>query len=139
MTDERLNDLGRFISGQRKRAQLSVRKLSEMAGVSNPYLSQIERGLRKPSAEILQSIAKALSISAESLYVQAGILDEDAPRAQVDVPGEIARDPHLTDEQRTTLVHIYQSFRTANAATDAATAATDTAKAATESPNPGGG
>lgn len=132
MTDERLNDLGRFISGQRKRAQLSVRKLSEMAGVSNPYLSQIERGLRKPSAEILQSIAKALSISAESLYVQAGILDEDAPRAQVDVPGEIARDPHLTDEQRTTLVHIYQSFRTANAATDAA-------NAATESPNPGGG
>lgn len=132
MTEERLNDLGRFISGQRKRAQLSVRKLSEMAGVSNPYLSQIERGLRKPSAEILQSLAKALSISAESLYVQAGILDHDAPRAHVDVPGEIARDPQLTEEQRSTLVHIYQSFRTANAATD-------TANAASESPPPGGG
>ena len=114
MTDERLTELGRFISSQRKRAQLSVRKLSELAGVSNPYLSQIERGLRKPSAEILQSLAKALSISAETLYVRAGILDEETPRARVDVPGEIGRDPYLTDEQRATLVHIYESFRTAN-------------------------
>ena len=116
MTDERLADLGRFISGQRKRAQLSVRKLSELAGVSNPYLSQIERGLRKPSAEILQSLAKALSISAETLYVQAGILDDETPRARVDVPGEIARDPQLTNEQRATMVHIYESFRLANGA-----------------------
>ncbi len=116
MTDDRLVDLGRFISGQRKRAQLSVRKLSELAGVSNPYLSQIERGLRKPSADILQSLARALSISAETLYVQAGFLDADAPRARVDVLGEIARDPMLNDEQRATLVHIYESFRTANAA-----------------------
>jgi len=115
MTDDRLVDLGRFISGQRKRAQLSVRKLSELAGVSNPYLSQIERGLRKPSADILQSLARALSISAETLYVQAGFLDADAPRARVDVLGEIARDPTLNDEQRATLVHIYESFRTANA------------------------
>ena len=114
VTDERLTELGRFIGAQRKRAQLSVRKLSELAGVSNPYLSQIERGLRKPSAEILQSLAKALSISAETLYVRAGILDEETPRARVDVPGEIARDPYLTDEQRGTLVHIYESFRTAN-------------------------
>lgn len=117
MTDDRLAELGRFISGQRTRAQLSVRKLSELAGVSNPYLSQIERGLRKPSAEILQSIAKALSISAETLYVQAGMLDEATPRAHVDVPGEIGRDPELTDEQRATLLHIYESFRAANAAT----------------------
>ena len=126
MTDDRLAELGRFISGQRQRAQLSVRKLSELAGVSNPYLSQIERGLRKPSAEILQSLAKALSISAETLYVQAGMLDEESPRAHVDVPGEIGRDPDLTDEQRATLLHIYESFRTANAATSTA----NTAKAA---------
>ena len=116
MTDDRLVDLGRFISGQRKRAQLSVRKLSELAGVSNPYLSQIERGLRKPSADILQSLARALSISAETLYVQAGFLDADVPRMRVDVLGEIARDPTLTEEQRATLVHVYESFRTANAA-----------------------
>ena len=116
MTDERVAELGRFISSQRKRAKLSVRKLSELAGVSNPYLSQIERGLRKPSAEILQSLAKALSISAETLYVQAGILDDDSPRARVDVPGEIGRDPTLSDEQRATLLHIYESFRVANAA-----------------------
>jgi transcriptional regulator with XRE-family HTH domain len=130
MTDDRLAELGRFISGQRQRAQLSVRKLSELAGVSNPYLSQIERGLRKPSAEILQSLAKALSISAETLYVQAGMLDEESPRAHVDVPGEIGRDPDLTDEQRATLLHIYESFRTANAATNTANAATGTVKAA---------
>ncbi len=80
--EARLRDLGEFIREQRRNARLSLRKLSEVAGISNPYLSQIERGLRKPSAEILQSIAKGLRISAETLYVRAGILDErtgDAP------------------------------------------------------------
>ena len=72
----RLDELGTFIREQRRSARLSLRKLSDLAGISNPYLSQIERGLRKPSAEILQAIAKALRISAETLYVQAGILDE---------------------------------------------------------------
>src|SRR5258708_6927975 len=74
--EARLHDLGGFIRDQRRNARLSLRKLSELAGISNPYLSQIERGLRKPSAEILQSIARGLRISAETLYVRAGILDE---------------------------------------------------------------
>ncbi|MGH9037741.1 MAG: helix-turn-helix domain-containing protein, partial [Acidimicrobiia bacterium] len=74
--ENRMRDLGDFIRDQRRTARLSLRKLSELAGISNPYLSQIERGLRKPSAEILQAIAKALRISAETLYVRAGILEE---------------------------------------------------------------
>jgi transcriptional regulator with XRE-family HTH domain len=107
--DRRWHDLGEFIREQRNVGQLSLRKLSEMAGVSNPYLSQIERGLRRPSAEILQQIARALEISSESLYVRAGILDE--PAGDVDVIGEIRRDPHITEEQRRSLVSIYESFR----------------------------
>ena len=87
MTDEdgegRLHDLGSFIRDQRRTARLSLRKLSELAGISNPYLSQIERGLRKPSAEILQQIARALEISSETLYVRAGILEE--PDGSVDL------------------------------------------------------
>lgn len=107
--EERWQDLGEFIREQRRVGQLSLRKLSEMAGISNPYLSQIERGLRKPSAEILQQIARALEISAETLYVQAGILEprDDA----VDVIGEIRRDPAINEEQKKTLIHIYDSFR----------------------------
>ncbi|MFP4634961.1 MAG: helix-turn-helix domain-containing protein [Nitriliruptoraceae bacterium] len=95
--------------GQRESARLSLRRLAKLAGVSNPYLSQIERGLRKPSAEILQAIAKALEISSETLYVKAGILDErDAPR---EVEEAIAADPHLTDAQRQALTEMYRSFR----------------------------
>jgi transcriptional regulator with XRE-family HTH domain len=101
--------LGAFIREQRREAELSMRKLAELAGVSNPYLSQIERGLRKPSAEILQQLARALSISAESLYVHAGILD--GPRGDVDVIGEIMRDPTLTPSQRSELVRTYRAFR----------------------------
>jgi len=101
--------LGAFIREQRREAQLSMRKLAERAGVSNPYLSQIERGLRKPSAEILQQLARALSISAESLYVHAGILE--GPRGDVDVIGEIQRDPSLTPDQRSALVETYRSLR----------------------------
>ena len=94
---------------QRRNAQLSVRKLSERAGISNPYLSQIERGLRKPSAEILQSIARALRISAETLYVRAGILDErDGAN---DLIGAIEREPTLTARQKQVLVEVYQSFQ----------------------------
>jgi transcriptional regulator with XRE-family HTH domain len=103
------DDLGSFIREQRRLTHLSLRKLAEAANVSNPYLSQIERGLRKPSAEILQQIARALSISAETLYVRAGIL-EDRETA-VDVIGEIRRDPHLTADQRQALVRIYRAFR----------------------------
>lgn len=107
--DRRWHDLGEFIREQRKVGQLSLRKLSDMAGISNPYLSQIERGLRKPSAEILQQIARALEISAETLYVRAGILDE--PTEVFDLAAEIRRDPHLGEEQKKTLIRIYESFR----------------------------
>ncbi|HMR95643.1 MAG TPA: helix-turn-helix transcriptional regulator [Microthrixaceae bacterium] len=110
--DRRWHDLGEFIREQRNVGQMSLRKLSEAAGVSNPYLSQIERGLRRPSAEILQQIARALEISSETLYVRAGILDE--PTGQVDPIAEIRRDPSITEEQKKTLVRIYQSFRREN-------------------------
>ncbi|MFP5320386.1 MAG: helix-turn-helix domain-containing protein [Acidimicrobiia bacterium] len=101
--------LGAFIRDQRRESRLSMRKLAELAGVSNPYLSQIERGLRKPSADILQQLARALSISAEALYVQAGILERRD--GDVDVIGEILRDGSLTSEQRHALVRVYRSFR----------------------------
>jgi transcriptional regulator with XRE-family HTH domain len=86
-----------------------MRKLAEVAGVSNPYLSQIERGLRKPSADILQQLARALSISAETLYVRAGILER--ARGDVDVIGEILRDGSITPDQRQALIRVYRSFR----------------------------
>jgi len=106
---EKWNDLGAFIREQRGTARLSLRRLSELAGISNPYLSQIERGLRRPSAEILQQIAKALRISAETLYVQAGILDP--PDGSPDLARQILADPHLSEEQKQALVRIYLSFR----------------------------
>ena len=107
--EERWRDLGEFIREQRRVGHLSLRKLSEMAGISNPYLSQIERGLRKPSAEILQQIARALEISSETLYVRAGILE---PReGETDLVDEIRRDPWLSEEQKKTLVQIYETFR----------------------------
>ena len=109
--ENRWRDLGEFIRDQRRVDHLSLRKLSELAGISNPYLSQIERGLRKPSAEILQQIARALEISAETLYVRAGILEE---RDDADLVGEIRRDPKLTEEQKKTLIRIYTSFRHEN-------------------------
>ncbi len=109
--ETRWRDLGEFIRDQRRIGHLSLRKLSEKAGISNPYLSQIERGLRKPSAEILQQIARALEISSESLYVRAGILEE---RDGTDLIAEIKRDPGLTEEQKQTLVRIYTSFRHEN-------------------------
>lgn len=127
-------DLGSYLREQRENAQLSLRQLAEAAGVSNPYLSQIERGLKKPSAEILQQIAKGLQVSAESLYVRAGILDErvtdhDGP-ARPDVLTAIAGDPALTDRQRAVLVDIYQSFVGAPAPTTTTTAPTAAAPAA---------
>lgn len=103
----KLGELGSFIRDQRRAARLSLRKLSEAAGISNPYLSQIERGLRKPSAEILQAIAKALRISAETLYVRAGILEEDREHDLVD---EILRSPRLTDRQKQALIDHYRSY-----------------------------
>ena len=107
--EERWRDLGEFIREQRKVGQLSLRKLSEMAGVSNPYLSQIERGMRKPSADILRQIARALEISSEELYIRAGILEERD--GEPDLVAEIRRYPYITEDQKKTLVHIYESFR----------------------------
>ena len=106
-----LPDLGAYLREQRENAQLSLRQLAEMAGVSNPYLSQIERGLKKPSAEILQALAKGLRISAEQLYVHAGLLD--APSATDELPDTrrvIRNDPRLTDRQRAVLLDVYDSF-----------------------------
>jgi transcriptional regulator with XRE-family HTH domain len=100
--------LGEYIREQRHAAQVSLRQLAKLAGVSNPYLSQIERGLRKPSAEILQQIAKALRISAETLYVQAGILQERP--GDLDVVTAILRDSRLTDRHKQVLLEIYGSF-----------------------------
>lgn len=108
----RMSDLGAYIRNQRESAKLSLRNLAKIAGVSNPYLSQIERGLRKPSAEILQAIAKALSISSETLYVKAGILEERP--ADADLEHAIERDAYLTDAQRNALIEMYRSFRKLN-------------------------
>jgi transcriptional regulator with XRE-family HTH domain len=102
----RLRELGAFIRDQRTAAQLSLRSLAERAGISNPYLSQIERGLRKPSADILQRVADALRISAETLYVQAGILEER--RGGLDE--HIRAATELTESQRRALLEIYHAF-----------------------------
>jgi transcriptional regulator with XRE-family HTH domain len=107
-------DLGEFIRQQRSMARLSLRRLSELAGISNPYLSQIERGLRKPSADILQQIAKALRISAETLYVRAGILE--ARGAEGGLVRHILAEPNLVEEQRQVLIRIYLSFLHENGA-----------------------
>jgi transcriptional regulator with XRE-family HTH domain len=106
---DRVAELGEFIKSQREVASMSVRRLADLAGVSNPYLSQIERGLRRPSAEVLQALAKALQISAETLYVRAGLLtDEDA--AAPNVREAIGRDPLLTPEQKQVLLGVYDSY-----------------------------
>jgi transcriptional regulator with XRE-family HTH domain len=104
-----VRNLGDYIREQRSSAQISLRQLASLAGVSNPYLSQIERGLRKPSAEILQQIAKALRISAEALYVQAGILEERYDDS--DVPAAILSDPHIAERQKQVLLELYEAYR----------------------------
>lgn len=104
-----LGDVGAFIRHQREVARMSIRRLADLAGVSNPYLSQIERGLRNPSAEILQQLADALRISVESLYVRAGLLRSDDGRS-TGVIEAIEADSALTDEQKQALVNVYRSF-----------------------------
>ena len=115
--------LGDYLREQRGQAQMSLRQLSELTDVSNPYLSQIERGLRRPSAEVLQQITKALRISAESLYVRAGILDADESGARM-VEDAIALDQRLTERQKTAMLDIYRSFVGSFEATDTELAAT---------------
>ncbi|MBA3906110.1 MAG: helix-turn-helix transcriptional regulator [Pseudonocardiales bacterium] len=113
--EKAVDDIGSYIRSQREGAQVSLRQLARTAGVSNPYLSQIERGLRKPSAEILQQIAKGLRISAEALYVKAGILEEKPASAVTDA---VLVDPLLTERQKQVLLDVYQSFRRENAANE---------------------
>lgn len=107
--DQVLRDVGAFIRSQRERTEMSLRRLAELADVSNPYLSQVERGLRKPSADILQQVAHALKISVESLYVRAGILPE-TDRPVSTVTEAIDRDPYLSAEQKQALLGVYASF-----------------------------
>jgi transcriptional regulator with XRE-family HTH domain len=106
---DQLGSLGEFIAGQRRAAQLSLRQLAAQTGISNPYLSQIERGLRKPSAEVLQQLAKALRVSAETLYVRAGILDpDDHPTTSVEMA--VLGDTAITERQKHVLMDVYTSF-----------------------------
>jgi transcriptional regulator with XRE-family HTH domain len=105
----RVSSIGEYIKEQREQAKISLRQLAAAAGVSNPYLSQIERGLRRPSAEILQQIAKGLRISAEALYVQAGILEDRPPDSGV--RAAVLAEPDLTERQKQVLLEIYDSFR----------------------------
>lgn len=109
-----VSTLGDYIRQQRHAAQVSIRELARQAGVSNPYLSQVERGLKKPSAEILGQIAKGLQISAETLYVRAGLLDEHPGDAQVSAA--IAADLTLSERQKQVLLEIYTAFQSENAA-----------------------
>jgi transcriptional regulator with XRE-family HTH domain len=101
-------DIGNYIRQQRTNAQLSLRQLAKIAGVSNPYLSQVERGLRQPSARILQQIATGLRISAEALYVRAGILDQRIGGPVVDA---VVADIDLSERQKQVLLDVYESFR----------------------------
>ena len=109
MSPVNVGSIGEYIRQQREQAKISLRQLASATGVSNPYLSQIERGLRRPSAEILQQIAKGLRISAEALYVQAGILEDRRPDSGV--RAAVLADPELTERQKQVLLEIYESFR----------------------------
>ncbi|MFD3531844.1 helix-turn-helix domain-containing protein [Streptomyces sp. NPDC058664] len=129
MASLNVGNLGEYLREQRRTAQLSLRQLADAAGVSNPYLSQIERGLRKPSAEVLQQVAKALRISAETLYVRAGILDEKE-REELETRAVILADPSINERQKQVLLQIYDSFRKENAAEAAAAAAAAASAAA---------
>jgi transcriptional regulator with XRE-family HTH domain len=128
-----VESLGDYLREQRLAAKLSLRQLAEQTGVSNPYLSQIERGLRRPSAEVLQQLAKALRVSAETLYVRAGILSlEDSDVRSVELA--ILADTLLTERQKQSLLDVYQSFRAANAAGSSATGSSSTRSTSTSTP-----
>jgi transcriptional regulator with XRE-family HTH domain len=125
-----VSSIGEYIRDQREQAKISLRQLAAAAGVSNPYLSQIERGLRRPSAEILQQIAKGLRISAEALYVQAGILEERPPDSGV--RAAVLAEPGLTERQKQVLLEIFDSFRKETAARAAIAAADEIADSAAD-------
>ena len=117
LRDQQLHALGAFIRAQRRLANLSLRQMADLAHVSNPYLSQLERGLHEPSVRVLQAIAHALDLSADALLVQAGMTDDDelAPES-VSTETAIRRDPDLTDDQKQALLAVYRSYRDTNAA-----------------------
>jgi transcriptional regulator with XRE-family HTH domain len=117
-----VGDIGGYIRAQRENAKVSLRQLARAAGISNPYLSQVERGLRTPSAEILQQIARGLRISAEALYVRAGILEERPAGAVTDA---ILADPHLDERHKQALLDVYRSFRREGADGDVLATTTD--------------
>ncbi len=119
-----VGSVGEYLREQRNSAELSLRQVADLAGVSNPYLSQVERGLRKPSAEVLQGLAKALRISAETLYVRAGILDPDEDGSR-SVELAVLADAGLTEQQKQALLGIYSAFRTDPATDPTADPATD--------------
>ena len=121
MTDDartpQLHALGAFIRAQRQLANLSLRQLADLTHVSNPYLSQLERGLHEPSVRVLQSIGRALDISTDTLLRQVGLVDTDAVADVVDTEAAIRQDPHLHDEQKQALLAVYRSYVQANADT----------------------
>ncbi len=135
MPNVNVNSIGEYIRQQREQAKISMRQLAQNAGVSNPYLSQIERGLRKPSADILQQLAKGLRISAEALYVQAGILEDR--QADSGVRTALLADPELSERQKQVLIEIYESFRRENGITDGAVTDDDLSPAALTGGAPG--
>jgi transcriptional regulator with XRE-family HTH domain len=112
MNESKHGDLGEFIKAQRVRANLSLRRLAEKSGISNPYLSQIERGIRKPSAEILKNLSRALEISSNSLYKRAGLIDEEMPPASVFEALE--SDERLDAEQKKVLLDMYRALVRSN-------------------------
>lgn len=129
-----VRDLGAFIREQRTSAQISLRQLAVKAGVSNPYLSQVERGLRNPSADILAQIARGLQISVESLLAKAGILEhgDDAPAVVLAVRG----DPVLTERQKASLLDIYAAFRRESEAAAAAAGSSESSEPAVMADEP---
>ncbi len=133
MATLKVGSLGEYIREQRESTQVSLRQLAKTAGVSNPYLSQIERGVKKPSAEILSQIAKGLRISAETLYVRAGILDDHQGS---DVVAAILADVTIGERHKRTLIDVYESFRAEHGATLAPAKTTKTAKTAKKAAAP---
>jgi transcriptional regulator with XRE-family HTH domain len=114
--DDRLHDLGAFIRAQRQLANLSLRQMADLAHVSNPYLSQLERGLHEPSVRVLQSIGRALNLSAETLLAHTGVVDDPDTRGAPDTEAAIRSDPSLSDEQKQALLSVYRSYVQGNAA-----------------------
>ncbi|WP_431892185.1 helix-turn-helix domain-containing protein [Micromonospora haikouensis] len=135
-TPKDLPDVGGFIRDLRRNAKISLRQLAEQAGVSNPYLSQIERGLRKPSAEVLQQLASALRVSTPAMYLRAGLLDDKEGQG---VLAAIAVDPDLTMAQKQSLTQIYETFRRENSRLAEAEAAAEAAEATAEAAQAGSG